>query len=516
MRAAGRFVKRRLTTPEGGPDSALLLVHPVLQALQSNWLLVGGAALVLLLALFHTLTADPLFRRDARGAIRLLLLGGALRGINLLLDGQIHGAMAKSLEVLWMILLSFGVVRSLVSLSLWVLRSRERPAPKILRDVLDATLYVIAALVIVKDEFNIDFSSLLAGSAIASVVLGLALQDTLGNLFAGLSLQLERPFEVGDSVSVGTESGRVLQLGWRATRLETKRREIITLPNNQLAKQTVKNFSRGNDPVGVDVYIGVSYEAPPNRVKEVVAETLAEVPLILATPSYRTRTWAYEETSIKYRIRFYVADYGRANRVRDEVLTRLWYRLRREGIEVPFAPRTLEFRTPLAREDFPLESRLALVASVDLFGVLGAEEREHLARSMVPRRFGAGERIIEEGAPGQTFYLVADGTVAVATKRGVEVTRLSRGQYFGEMSLLTGEPRSATVVAVDDAVLLELDRPGFGALFVDQPGLATQFSTILAERRLQLQALANASQPSSDHPEANRILVRLRQIFGLS
>ena len=135
---------------------------------------------------------------------------------------------------------------------------------------------------------------------------------------------------------------------------------------------------------------------------------------------------------------------------------------------------------------------------------------------MVPRRFGAGERIIEEGAPGQTFYLVAEGTVSVTTKRGVEVTRLSRGQYFGEMSLLTGEPRSATVVAVDDAVLFELDRPGFGALFADHPGLAAQFSTILAERRLQLQAVADASRPSSDHPEANRILARLRHIFGLS
>ena len=487
----------------------------MLQALQSNWLLVGAAALVLLLALVHALTADPLFRRDARGAIRLLVLGSLLRGIHLLLGGLIHGGAAKALEVVWRLLLSFGVIRSLVSLSLWLVRSRERPAPKILRDVLDATLYVIAVLVVVKQEFTIDLSSLVAGSAIASVVLGLALQDTLGNLFAGLSLQLERPFDVGDSVTVGTESGNVLQLGWRATRLETKRREVITLPNNQLAKQTVKNFSRGNEPVGVDVFITVSYEAPPNRVKQVVAETLAEVPLILASPSYRTRTWAYEELAIKYRIRFYVADYGRSNRVRDEVLTRLWYRLRRADIEIPQAPRTLQVRSPVEKVEFPLEARLSLLSGVELFAFLNDEEREHLANSMVPRTFGAGERILEEGAAGQTFYLVVSGTVAVTTRRGVEVTRLLRGQYFGEMSLLTGEPRSATVVAVDDAVLFELDRPGFAELFAQHPGLATQLSTILAERRLQLQAVADANMPASDHPEANRILARLRQIFGL-
>jgi small-conductance mechanosensitive channel/CRP-like cAMP-binding protein len=487
----------------------------VLDALQSNWLLVGCAALVLLLGLVHALTADPLFRRDARGAIRLLLLGGALRGLDLLLLGTVRGGWVKALEVTWMVLLAFGVIRSVVSLSLWLVRSRERPAPKILRDVVDATLYVLAALVIVKQEFSIDLSSLVAGSAIASVVLGLALQDTLGNLFAGLSLQLERPFEVGDSVAVGTENGRVLQLGWRATRLETKRREIITLPNNQLAKQTVKNFSRGNEPVGVDIFIGVSYDAPPNRVKQVVAETLAEVPLILASPSYRTRTWAFEELSIKYRIRFYVANYGRANRVKDEVLTRLWYRLHREEIEIPAAPRTMQVRAPIEPFGFPLEARLSLLGAVDLFKVLGREELEHLANAVVPRLFGAGERIIEEGAAGQTFYVVASGTVAVTTRRGVEVTRLVRGQYFGEMSLLTGEPRSATVVAVDDAVLFELDRPGFGDLFAEHPGLATQLSTILAERRLELEALASAHLPQSDHPEANRILARLRQIFGL-
>jgi small-conductance mechanosensitive channel/CRP-like cAMP-binding protein len=488
----------------------------VLQALQSNWLLVGGAAFVLLLALLHALTADPLFRRDARGAIRLLVIGSALRGLSILFYGTLHGAMAKALEVTWMVLLAFGFIRSVVSLSLWLVRSRERPAPKILRDVLDASLYVVAALIIAKQEFNIDFSSLVAGSAIASVVLGLALQDTLGNLFAGLSLQLERPFEVGDSVAVGTESGRVLQLGWRATRLETKRREVITLPNNQLAKQTVKNFSRGNEPVGVDVIISVSYEAPPNRVKQVVAETLAEVPLILASPTYRTRTWAYEDLSIRYRIRFYVADYARANRVRDEVLTRLWYRLRRAEIEIPSTPRTMHVAGPAEPVGFPLAARLSLLAAVDLFRVLRTEEREHLADAMVPRLFGAGERIIEEGAAGQTFYVVASGTVAVTTKRGVEVTRLARGQYFGEMSLLTGEPRSATVVAVEDSVLFELDRPGFAELFEMHPGLATQLSTILAERRLQLEAVANANLPPSDHPEANRILARLRQIFGLN
>jgi len=134
---------------------------------------------------------------------------------------------------------------------------------------------------------------------------------------------------------------------------------------------------------------------------------------------------------------------------------------------------------------------------------------------MVPRRFGHGERIIEQGAPGQTFYVVASGTVSILTGRGVEVTRLGRGQYFGEMSLLTGEPRSATVVAAEDAVLFELDRPTFAQLFDEQPALAGLLSEALAHRRGQLRAVAEAGGNVVEVREANWILDRLRSIFGL-
>ena len=134
---------------------------------------------------------------------------------------------------------------------------------------------------------------------------------------------------------------------------------------------------------------------------------------------------------------------------------------------------------------------------------------------MVARRFGRGERIIEQGAPGQTFYVVGSGTVSILTARGVEVTRLGRGQYFGEMSLLTGEPRSATVVAAEDAVLFELDRPTFAQLFDEQPALAGLLSEALAHRRGQLRAVADTAGNVVEVREANWILDRLRSIFGL-
>lgn len=491
----------------------------LLQLLQSHVLLAACAGLVVSLLGLQALSGDPQFRRDLRGSAALFFGYLVLRTVDIYEGEKLPDGLQRTLALAWMLALVFGFIRLAVALLLKVIRSRARPAPKILRDVLDFTLYVVATLVVVQREFNLNLSSLLAGSAILSVVIGLALQETLGNLFAGLAIQLERPFQVGDVIAVGDQVfGRIVQIGWRATRVETKRREIISLPNTTFSKQGVRNYSRGTEPVGVgvDTYIGLSYETPPNRVKAVIRQTLAEVPLILAEPVARVRTFAFEESHIKYRIRFYLADIARASHVRDEVLSRLWYRLRREGIEVPLPQRMMHvrFKDEHAGE-FPVPERLALLENVDLFRVLGASERERVAHEMVPRRFGRGERIIEEGDPGKTFYVVGSGSVSILTARGVEVTRLGPGKYFGEMSLLTDEPRSATVVAAEDALLFELDRPTFAQLFDEQPALAGLLSEALAERRGQLRAVAEANGPPSPGREARHILDRLRSIFGL-
>ena len=489
----------------------------MLQLLQSHGLLAACAGLVVSLIGLQALSGDPQFKRDLRGAASLLAGYLVLRTVDLYRGAHLAEGLHRALELAWMLSLTFGFIRLTVSLLLKLARLRARPTPKILRDVLDVTLYLVATIVIVQREFHIDLSSLLAGSAIVSVVIGLALPETLGNLFAGLAIQLERPFQVGDVIAVGNDIfGRIVQIGWRATRVENKRREVISLPNTTFSKQGVKNYSRGNEPVGFDTYVELTYDTPPNRVKAVVRETLAEVPLILAEPAARIRTWSYEHSGIRYRIRFYVADVTRANGVRDEILTRLWYRLRREGIEIPYQQRVVHVRFPDQQsQEFPVNERIALLDDVDLFRVLGAGERERVAHEMVARRFGRGERIIEQGAPGQTFYVVASGTVSILTARGVEVTRLGRGQYFGEMSLLTGEPRSATVVAAEDAVLFELDRPTFAQLFDEQPALAGLLSEALAHRRGQLRAVVEANGTVVEAPEANWILDRLRSIFGL-
>jgi CRP-like cAMP-binding protein len=348
------------------------------------------------------------------------------------------------------------------------------------------------------------------------------MQDTLGNLFAGLSIQLERPFQVGDSVTIDAHTGKVVQVAWRATRIENTRREVITLPNNILSKQPVKNYSRGAQPIGVDVPIRAPHDVPPNRVKDVVLGLLTELPLVLAQPAPRCFVTAYEDSAIRYTVRYFLADFMQADQALDQFYSRLWYRLRREGIATPVPQQqTFVVNQPAeaSPDELPPPTRAELLGTVDLFESLGEEDRRKLSDQMSPRRFGKGEQIIAQGAPGTTFYLVASGEVSVwaGAKPDLELARLRRGQYFGEMSLLTGEPRAATVTAATDVLLLELDREIFAQLFANHPGLMRRLSALLAQRKNQLEAATESFDPVvGPAPEAGRILGRLRQMFGLN
>ncbi|QRO03050.1 mechanosensitive ion channel [Archangium violaceum] len=488
----------------------------MLPFLQSHTSLAVGVILTLLVLAARALSSDQQLRKDLSGGLGFLMTFLVLRAVDAELGPLLHPRARQLLGMAWMLTFAFGGIRTVVSFGLFLLRLRSRiPQPKILRDVIDVSLYIVAIISILKTQFDVDLTSLLATSAILSVMLGLALQDTLGNLFAGLSLQLERPFQVGDWVTIRDITGRVVQIAWRATRIETGRKEIVTLPNNICSKEAVKNYSRAAQPVGADVYFHAPYDRAPNEVKEAVLEALEHVPLVLREPQPICRTWGFDEVGIRYQIRYFVEDFGQADWVMEEIYTRLWYRFRREGIELPYPNRKMHMNSGPAGSDFPEEVVAEMLRRVDLFKVLREEERAGLRREMVPKRFARGEHVIEQGEHGNTFYLVGRGELSVRAS-GVEVSRLTRGNYFGEMSLLTGEPRTATVVALTDVVLLELDRPVFARLFSEHPELAPKLSGMLAHRRTQLDAVMTASGDTPPITEESHILGRLKSIFRLS
>ncbi|MGH9372463.1 MAG: cyclic nucleotide-binding domain-containing protein, partial [Vicinamibacterales bacterium] len=342
-------------------------------------------------------------------------------------------------------------------------RVRDR-FPVILQDAVVIGLLLIVGTFVFKEQ-------LLTTSAVGAVVVGFALQDTLGNAFAGLAIQSERPFNVGHWIKVADFEGRVAEVTWRATRLRTRTGNFVVVPNNLIAKEAIVNYSEPAVASRLEVEVGASYQASPAAVKEAMHEAMVQAASVLKTPAPDVLLVGFDDSSMNYRARFWVKDYEYDDEARAEVRMAIHYAFARRGIEIPY-PIQVEYSRDLSGPD-PAElqrDRLHALASVDLFRALSDQQRAEVAASTVTRMYGNGEAIVRQGDPGDSMYVVCSGRVSVLLEpERREVATIETGGYFGEMSLLTGEPRSATVVARGETVVLELTAEQFRALGVETP-----------------------------------------------
>ncbi|MBS2030131.1 MAG: mechanosensitive ion channel family protein [Deltaproteobacteria bacterium] len=482
--------------------------------------------LAALLLGLRALAQHEQLKKDCGGAAKYFLTSLAANIAASTFDAPNHPRpWVVYLDALGLLLFTWGCCRTVVGLTIWVFRSRRNvPTPKIVRDVVDGVLYALCLVVVLRATLKVDLASLVATSAALSVVVGLALQETLGNLFAGLSLQLEHPFQVGDWVGMNEFVGRVVQVAWRGTKLETLRREQVTVPNSSIAKANVVNFSR-HGIVAKELTVGVAYKAPPNLVKAALLDVLTHLPEIVQDPPPRAQVLRFDDSAVTYQLRFFVKGFENVEVAADAVLSALWYRLKREGMEIPFPQRTLQLeRVPPQRnvlahgDDFA--DTVELLSTVDFLKPLGDDGRASLARGVQRELYGRGEPIIRAGDQGDAFHMVAAGEVIVRAKVGEkeqEVARLRRGEFFGEMSLLTGEPRSATVLAATDATLVTMHRGAFAEVLAQHNTVAGELAEILARRRAHLaEAKAGADDTQNQRAESKRIFGRLRELFKVT
>jgi small-conductance mechanosensitive channel/CRP-like cAMP-binding protein len=482
-------------------------------------LLVVPLALLCLLALARLARVRPAFRP---------LVGPfaacALAVVVMVFSGPPAGQ--SWMGLLYLLPLLVLVVRATSLAFQWVFQRRQGAAPPSLLDsVVSVLLYGIGVAAIASQWFEVELTPFLATSAVVGAVVGLALQDTLGNLFAGIALHSEAPVRVGDWVRLGERDGRVEQVSWRAMRMRTWDGDTLTVPNNEVARHAVLNYSQPRAPHSRVVGVGVSYHVPPNRVISVLRNVLEQVGVPDEPPS-GVRIVAYQESAIHYELRYYFHAYEDYRRMESEIHRLLWYHFRRSGIEIPFPKRDvyLHRASPAAEaRETPAERLERALRTVDLFRPLSdAELRKVMARTR-PLHYAAGERVIEEGTPGDSFFIIDQGQVLVSKRMGGaprEIARLMEGQFFGEMALLTGERRSATIEAATDVDLFMIDKAAFQDILAANPTIAVDISTLLSERR---EALTHAQDdltapvmaPSGARELKNDILGRIRAYFGL-
>jgi len=397
---------------------------------------------------------------------------------------------------------------------------RRPPVPRILRDFATLALALAVFLVALRGTLGVNLSSLLATSAMISVVLGLALQDTLGSFFAGLALQMEAPLAIGDWVRFGEHEGRVSQVGWRTVRIVTLDGDEITFPNSLVTRATLQNFSRPTAAHRAFVPVRVSYRHAPHEVLASLTEAMRGVPGVLDDPPAHAVVWEYGESEVSCRARYWIEDYSRVNLIRSEVATRIWYRLRRDGIEHAFPARVLKSEAPGPATGELTRRTAAALLAVDLFAPLTEQERVTLAARLRPLLFARGETVIRQGERGESLFLVTRGRVEVRVASGEEestVSTLGEGSFFGEMSLLTGDPRTATVVALEDTEVIPVPRADFRHIAAANPDVLGEVTRIVSARRGKLAETIRETEEAAAARAAEHLdlLVRVRAFFGV-
>lgn len=399
------------------------------------------------------------------------------------------------------------------------------PPARIVEDLATAAACVVWVFAWLRLS-GMDFTSLVTTSALLTAVVAFAMQDTLGNVLGGVLLQLDDSVGVGDWLRVDDFSGRVAQVRWRHTTLETPNGERVVLPNAWLLKNRFTIVASGAQGLRRWVRVSVDLGAAPGDVCRVLLESCgnAEIAHVERHPAPDVVVMEIGARSAVYAIRYWLRDPWHGDATDGAVRIHALAALARHGMKLG-APYTEEFairddeQQRMALKAADRERRMAALARVDLFMTLSEPERAELAPHLRYAPFVAGDVMTRQGAVAHWLYLIVSGRAEVSvdsTAGHGHVSTLEAGDIFGEMGMLTGAPRSATVTALTDTICYRLDKAGFESIIHARPDIAEAMSRVLATRRTQLEGEIAAARAHGESGHADDILDRVRRFFGLT
>lgn len=392
------------------------------------------------------------------------------------------------LELLFVLLMGIFIIEMINGgfFDYFIPRVSRHEVLHIYRQLLVAGAYLVLIFGILSWYLKVNFTHILTTSAIISVILGLALQDTLGNLFAGLALNLSRPYGVGEWIKVEGHEGKVMRMDWRSISIQTTLDTVIVIPNSTLAKKEIYNYSVPTPAHVRTLVIGVHYRNSPELVKKSLMSILLSTEGVLKEPAPRIRLIEYADFSIKYRLVFWIEVFDDLPRISSDILEKIWYKFKREDISIPYPIYDIRMQEQ-EHEGYSLEEKVELLSSIDFLKCLGRSELEYLAGRLKILVFSSGERICSQDKLGDTFYIVRKGKVKVTAVNEAGATylehELGEGNFFGEISLLTGEPRSASISAATDVELFTMGKKDLRYLIKSNPNVSAIISDAIARRQ---------------------------------
>lgn len=453
----------------------------------------------------------------------LLLFGG----LQLVHSGLIEGIPDRVLKVLPFaayLSMTFVLFKAIDLLFIedYLIDKKRYYIPDLIRLVIMAASLAVAVLILLRTVLGINVLALIAVPTVATAVIGFALRDTIARVVAGMVLG--NLMHIGDWVTVMGKEGVVTNLTLGYLTITTREDDAVMLPNNSVIAEEILNHSRPTPLHASTVILEVNYAHPPLDVRNVLIEAARGVPGVAAHPEPQCFIHACQESGIAYRLRFWLEDFAHRDHIEGEVLTYAWYALKRHGMEIPYPQRVVHTPQPVdtakIREE-ELEWIRQYLHKVDFLRVLSEEELGRLSERTERRIYLPGETMVRQGDAGDELFILVDGEAAVLVQTGersTAVATLTGGKFFGEMSLLTGEPRTATVKAQIQVTVLVLGKEAFGRLLSSNPALVDQFSEILVTRQAELAAKrAEAEQADAEEQKKKKrsLSDRIRSFFRL-
>src|SRR6266511_1163926 len=427
------------------------------------------------------------------------------------------------------ILLSTALIVALVNRYVWDLyyeKKRQTTIPHFLREVVGGIIFLIVLLLVLSYGYHAEaqLKGVLAGSGVVAIILGFAGQNFFAGIIGGVAIQLNRPYKVGDWLQVGERFAQVMEINWRSTRLRTNDAIYLDIPNNEMVSHTIVNLHYPTEVHAMRIRVGVEYKNPPSRVKDALFRAASTAEGVLAEPKVKVFLVDFGDFAVIYEIKYYMGNHARINEINDAVRTNVWYELKRQGITIPFPIRTLRVeRKAVAPIQEEHEEARAILRSEALFECLSDQQIEGLVQQSRVSHFGRGERVIREGAEGDSMFVLLRGAAEVSiSKNGtsIPVATLKAPDCFGEMSLLTGEHRTATVRAQTDCQVMEIGKPVMADVLRDSPDCLERLSELLARRKMENEGvLREAASPAQNESKKREytatFLRRLRTFFEL-
>ncbi len=418
----------------------------------------------------------------------------------------------------------------LVDLFCWTFIERRltAPIPRLIKDIVAGMVFLVAAMIIVSLVFKQSVAGIWATSGIVGIVVGFALRNMIADVFSGVALNVDRPFKLGDWIEIHPRSveplrGCVTEISWRTTRIRKTDNTTVVIPNSMISSIVLINFSTPEPKGRFSQSFCLEFGIPTERALRILLAGAKSADGILSDPPPKVLVDKITDQGVEYKVRYWLDPTVTTPRKgRHRITATILRHLHHAGLSLAYPKKDLFLsRMPHRQLDSDID-RTELITRTDLFSKLTPEEVTKLADRVTEKRFTVGSSIVTKGNEGHSMFIIVEGLLNVCTEaesdgRSVLVDDLEPGDFFGEMCLLTGCPRTATIIAQTDVVVFEIVHEAINDLLAARPEIATHLADTVARRQQQLKKAGQTTVQAVEENEesaSQKILDQMKGFFS--